>query len=447
MKFHIIEKIILLISQFLEGDVVSLSENERMEPNIFHYYHEVIRYFNKLNFVISKTLRSLRLNINLQKYDKAFLLYVVYRKMEEKKSDHILEKEYDNIDKFDFLNLPKSQYLQFLNRLESFSWDIALKGKDKVEQLSIKEAYPSFLIKKLLDVMDFEFLKNNLRSMNEAATHHTFRINFSGFEGGEDVLLSNILNYLNQENIKFSQDEDFNFLFHIKRNYYKKILRSKFCKEGQLIPQGKASVSVVEVLSPEKNDFILDICAAPGMKTSLMAQDLENKKRNLVGNEFLPSRAFEMKELMHHLGYTNVALLNSDGISPPIRKSVKFDKILLDAPCTGSGTLRKNPDLKWRQNRAFLYQNVTLQRKLLQSSLDLLKPKGILVYSTCSLYPEENEMIIKDFKNLLEPMILPDWFSPSYSIDGERFPGTGRLFPSTHHTEGFFIGKFKKKAI
>lgn len=447
MKFHTIEKIILLITKFLEGNFGSLSERESMDPKIYHYYHEIIRYFSKLNFVISKTLRSLRLNTDLPKYDKAFLLYVIYRKMEEKEGNHVLEKEYDSLQNFNFLNLPKNQYIKFLDRLESFSWEIALKGKDKIERLSIKEAYPSFLIKRLLGVIDFEFLKNNIRIMNEGATHHTFRINFSAFNRGKDVLLSKILNYFNQENIKFRKDEDFNFLFQIKSDYYKKILNSKFYKEGQLIPQGKASVSVVDILNPKENEFILDICAAPGMKTSLIAQGLDNRRRNLIGNEFLPSRTFEMKELMHHLGYLDVSLLNSDGISPPIRESVKFDKILLDAPCTGSGTLRKNPELKWRQNKTFLYQNVTLQRKLLQSSLDLLNPNGILVYSTCSLYPEENEMIIKEFKDFFEPMVLPDWFSPSYFIKGEQISGTGRLFPSIHQTEGFFIGKFKKKAI
>ena len=117
----------------------------------------------------------------------------------------------------------------------------------------------------------------------------------------------------------------------------------------------------------------------------------------------------------------------------------------LDAPCTGSGTFLTNPELKWRQNQKFLNQNIVLQRKLFETALKLLKYEGIIVYSTCSLYPEEGEHIIMNFLKDLDPQMLPDWISPSYSINGSKLPGTGRLFPAIHHTKGFFIGKFKKK--
>jgi 16S rRNA C967 or C1407 C5-methylase (RsmB/RsmF family) len=86
-----------------------------------------------------------------------------------------------------------------------------------------------------------------------------------------------------------------------------------------------------------------------------------------------------------------------------------------------------------------------LQEKLLKSAINLLKPSGILVYSTCSLYPEEGEYQVLKILNHLIPMELPTWFSPSYKIDNQDIPGTGRLFPATHHTKGFFIAKFKKK--
>jgi 16S rRNA (cytosine967-C5)-methyltransferase len=152
-----------------------------------------------------------------------------------------------------------------------------------------------------------------------------------------------------------------------------------------------------------------------------------------------------MNSLLNQLNVLNVHIINTDSIAFPIRFQNYFDKILLDAPCTGSGTLLTNPELKWRQNEKFLHQNVVLQKKLLQSALKILKPGGILVYSTCSLYPHEGEYQILDILNSLEPLDLPKWFYPSYKIDGNTIQGTGRLFPSVHHTQGFFIGKFKKK--
>ena len=152
-----------------------------------------------------------------------------------------------------------------------------------------------------------------------------------------------------------------------------------------------------------------------------------------------------MKDLMNRQNISNSYIINTDSIKLPVRFKNIFDKVLLDAPCTGSGTFLTNPELKWRQNEKFLSQNVILQKKLLKSAVDLLKTDGILVYSTCSLYPEEGEFQILDIVDKVEPMELPKWLSPSYEIEGKILQGTGRLFPSVHQTQGFFIGKFKKK--
>jgi 16S rRNA (cytosine967-C5)-methyltransferase len=222
------------------------------------------------------------------------------------------------------------------------------------------------------------------------------------------------------------------------------VIRNKYYQEGSLIFQDKASAATVKVLVPHSKLKILDMCAAPGMKTSLISQEIKNKGQIIAG-EFLSERMEVMRNLLKQLNSRNVHLINTDSIIFPIRFQNYFDLILLDAPCTGSGNLFNSPELKWRQNRDFLYQNITLQRKLFESALELLKPSGILVYSTCSLYPEEGEFQVLDFINNLEPLPLPKWFSPSYKIENKTIPGTGRLFPSIHQTQGFFIGKFKKK--
>jgi len=153
-----------------------------------------------------------------------------------------------------------------------------------------------------------------------------------------------------------------------------------------------------------------------------------------------------MEHILSKLNVQNTNLMNSDGIKLPVRFVNFFDKILLDAPCTGSGNFKKNPELKWRQTEGFLHQTTVLQKKLLKSAINLLKPEGVLVYSTCSLYLEEGELQIKNIIDMLEPIELPKWFSPSYRIEKQTLPGTGRLFPAIHGTQGFFIGKFKKRA-
>ena len=222
------------------------------------------------------------------------------------------------------------------------------------------------------------------------------------------------------------------------------ILRFQLFQNGSLIFHDKASAAVVQTLAPKNEEKICDICAAPGIKTSLIAQ-YRNDQGLLIAGEFLSKRAKAMRTLLTQLRIINLHIINTDSIIFPIRVHNFFDKVLLDAPCTGSGAFLTSPELKWRQNEKFLHQNVLLQEKLLKSAIDLLKPSGILVYSTCSLYPEEGEYQVKKYLDKLEPMNLPDWIGKSYKIDGSLIPGTARLFPAKHHTEGFFIAKFKKK--
>jgi 16S rRNA (cytosine967-C5)-methyltransferase len=233
-------------------------------------------------------------------------------------------------------------------------------------------------------------------------------------------------------------------MFWIPVSQKNRVLRNSLYQNGYLIFQDKASSTVIEALSPAEKDIICDMCAAPGTKTSLIAQWMNNKS-HIVAADFLPERVEMMKNLLKQLNVLNTHIINTDSIIFPIRYQHFFDKVLLDAPCTGSGNLFANPELKWRQNNKFLQQNIVLQRKLIQSALNLLKPNGIFVYSTCSLYPEEGEYQILDIIDYLEPLNLPKWVSPSYKINNHTIPGTGRLFPSIHHTQGFFIGKFKKK--
>ena len=122
-----------------------------------------------------------------------------------------------------------------------------------------------------------------------------------------------------------------------------------------------------------------------------------------------------------------------------------FDKILLDAPCTGSGTFSSHPELKWRQNHKFLNQNLFLQRNLIEKAFSMLKLGGILLYSTCSLYLEEGELQIDKVLDRFEIEKLPSWISPNYKINKTAISGAGRFFPVVHNTNGVFIAKLKKK--
>jgi len=423
-----LDEILTLLKNFLNGEIFEITSSERTNPILFHYYNEIIRYWSKLNFIIKKTLRSLNHFNNQDIIEIEKCLYFAYRIIWEAASNDSILKEL-KVDE----TPNNKKYSNFFNKLRSFSWDKALEGKSPEEKLSIEEAIPSFVIQHLSGVMSLDMLKNNIVSMNSLDKTY-----FTAYIKG------NIQNLLISEN--FKKDKEIENLYHYPNKFKSELLRSKLYQSGDLIILDKGSAAIVNILEPKINEKICDICAAPGIKTNLIAHITTNKARIIAG-DFHTERVKIMKKLLLQLKNNNVHILNEDSITFPIRFENYFDRILIDAPCTGSGTFLNNPELKWRQNEGFLHQNITLQKKLFKTALKLLRPNGILVYSTCSLYPEEGEYIILDYLEQLEPLNLPKWFSPSYSINNSHVPGTGRLFPSIHNTQGFFIGKFKKKDL
>jgi len=428
--------LVRLLSKFVERKPGALSGSYRRNPQIVHYYYEIVRYWNKINYILKRRLNSTNKHLVSGSSDIAKYLIAIFRIVWEKENTIKIVKE---------LNLTKQQS-KLLNNIEFFSWKQALKGKNEIERLSLELAIPSFLINKILPIIGVKSIKENFEPLKsvEGSETFTFRTNDLWSEKPNQNSIDLILKDLEEHHISVKQDIHFSRLFHTDLKDKKKIILSKSYKDGKLVIQDKASFTAVHLLCPHPNELICDMCAAPGIKTSIIAQLSQNQAR-IIASDFSTSRLNGMRQISRDLNVLNSHLINSDSIKLPVRFTNFFDKVLLDAPCTGSGTFSTNPELKWRQNERFLHQNVVLQEKLLKSALKLLKPSGILVYSTCSLYPEEGELQVLKILDEFKPIKLPKWFSPSYKIKDRQIPGTGRLFPAIHQTKGFFIGKFKKK--
>jgi 16S rRNA (cytosine967-C5)-methyltransferase len=247
-----------------------------------------------------------------------------------------------------------------------------------------------------------------------------------------------------RKGVNFQQDKEIPYLIHTQADNKRAIIKSKWYDNNTLVFQDKASAAIVEILEPCEGEYICDLCAAPGIKSSLILQLTKNRSK-LICNDFNKFRLQFAKDFLYRLKLKNFTLINSDGTKFPLRLDIKFDKVLIDAPCSGSGTFLANPELKWRQNYAFLNQNIVVQKKLIECGLNFLKSGGILVYSTCSLYPEEGEHQISKIYNQIVPLDIPKYFSPGYKINNKSLEGIGRLFPSIHKTQGFFVSRLKKK--
>jgi 16S rRNA (cytosine967-C5)-methyltransferase len=423
-----------LLSRFIQGKSGIKEDMDRTDFVVIHYYTEIIRYWNRLNFILKKLTNYENKSLKVKSLTVAKYLYIIFRYSEEKASIDTITNEVKIT----------SQDLRFVKNLKRYSYEESLAKKPISEKFSLNFAYPTFLINHLKPFMGEDFLKANLIHMNTYDPKKNFSFFFNTLRLKRNEEQNRILDELENDKIDVFPDKHFPSIFNTLLENKKKIITSHWYKSNKIILADKASITVARVLGSGKAELISDFCAAPGIKTTLLAQ-LTNNVSKIVASDFSYRRTSQMNSLLQKNCASSVFTLNSDNIMPPIRPHIRFDRILIDAPCTGSGSLLNNPELKWRQNSDFLRQNLILQTKLLNAGINFLKPNGVLVYSTCSLYAEEGELQILKFMDKLDPLTLPEWISPSYKINNKFIEGTGRLFPSVHDTKGFFIGKFKKK--
>lgn len=237
---------------------------------------------------------------------------------------------------------------------------------------------------------------------------------------------------------------------------------------GYYYVQEIASMLPVIALKPEKNELILDLCAAPGSKTSQLAAKMENTG-TIIANDLKLGRMKILASNLERCGVSNTIITKQDGIGlcrRLKRASLKdangketlvpyqFDKILIDAPCSGEGTIRSTPKTLLMWNVKKIKSLSRLQKGLLAYAIEVLKPGGEIVYSTCTHAPEENEevvdSILKDYKDMrIEKIFIPikttpgikKWRDKEY-LEDIKF--ACRVYPHISNTEGFFIAKLKK---
>ena len=208
-------------------------------------------------------------------------------------------------------------------------------------------------------------------------------------------------------------------------------------REGHLQIQDEASQLITCLVDPKPGMTVLDACAGAGIKTSHLAERMQNRGRILA----LDRSGQKLKALranMKRLGITIVETSIKD-VSDDSDDALPgdFDRVLVDVPCSGLGTLRRNPEIKWRIRPADIDDFSSLQKKLLDQAARCLKRGGILVYSTCTITPEENEAVIWDFLSRSGDFHLenPPDLVPASMVTGEGFFKTR---PDLHTTDGFF---------
>jgi len=163
---------------------------------------------------------------------------------------------------------------------------------------------------------------------------------------------------------------------------------------GLCYVQDPSTLMACELLAPQPGERVLDACAAPGGKTSYLAQLMKNEGQ-IVACDVSADRLARMRENLERLSVTNVEIRMADWLQTPPREKEKFDRILIDAPCSNTGVIRRRVDVRWRLNRDDFTRMPKMQMGLIKNLAGLLKPGGALVYSTCSMEPEENDDVVR----------------------------------------------------
>ena len=210
----------------------------------------------------------------------------------------------------------------------------------------------------------------------------------------------NKLKYSEEEFEEFLKERDIQIIKKVDTVYYVNsglIINSKEFKEGKIIAQDASSYLAAKNLGAKPNELVLDICAAPGGKTAVLAEEMENKGE-IIAIDIHQHKKKLIEENMKKLGIDIVkaTVLDARNVN---KQGRKFDKILVDVPCSGYGVIRKKPEILYTKNRENVEELASLQLEILNSAADILKDGGELIYSTCTIISQENTENVEKFLN------------------------------------------------
>jgi len=309
--------------------------------------------------------------------------------------------------------------------------------KDDLERISIQSSTPKWLVRRLVNQYGIEKTEKICMSQLEAPKQ-TARVN------GNKTNVSELLEMLKKEGIEATAGDIVPFAIKIEKG---NVANTETFEKGFVTVQDESSMLVAKALHIEEGDHVLDSCAAPGGKTTHIAEMLGNTGR-VVSIDLHEHKVKLIEGHAKRLGLQNIETkaIDSRNILDHYPKE-SFDKILVDAPCTGFGVIRRKPEIKYTKTEKDITALANIQFDILRAVAPLLKPGGILVYSTCTIDQEENSDVIKAFLSG-----QPD-FEKDHTLE-ERMPdkvksyikeGELQILPHYFESDGFYIQALRKK--
>ncbi len=309
-----------------------------------------------------------------------------------------------------------------------------------VERISLVHSHPKWMVKSWIEQFG-ETVAEQICESNNKPPHISIRVNNGKLD--RDSMITQL------QEMKISSYPSTLSSSGIIVEHGGNMALTPWYEKGEISIQDESSMLVADVVDPQPGMMVLDCCAAPGGKSMHMAERMLNQGK-VWANDVHEHKQQLIRSQAERLGLTCIETMVSD--AKELSKHFEdrsFDRILLDAPCSGLGVIRRKPDLKWTKKEVHITAIAELQLELMNSIHSLLRPGGVLVYSTCTLQYEENQAVIEQFLKQHESYCLDPALGqllPKRAVD-DSMAGQGmiQILPHQHHSDGFFIARLLRK--
>lgn len=311
------------------------------------------------------------------------------------------------------------------------------KAKDIALYLSIKYSHPKWMVDLFLKEQGADFTESLLLANNSVPK---FSIRVNTLKTDRNTLIEEL------KNEGFEAEKSIYVTEGIIVKGLASPTNSKAFCNGLFQVQDESSMLVAKVLDPKPNELVIDVCSAPGGKTTHIAQ-LMGDKGKIVAFDIHQHKLEMVKDNAKKLGISIIETLEQDARNLVTEFVEKADSVLVDAPCSGLGIIRRKPDIKWSRTESDIKDLKNLQGNILESSSTYVKSGGTLVYSTCTIIKDENAEIIEDFlsknSDFYIESVKPFIEEPLKEYVNEK--GYLQLYPNVQGIDGFFICRMRKK--
>lgn len=293
------------------------------------------------------------------------------------------------------------------------------RNEDEIKYLSIKYSYAPWIIELWLEHYSMDFVEALLKAGNETPPT-TIRLNWLR------VMKPDLMKKLEEKKFQVEAGSVCQNALHVKGSG---LLDTELYKMGMFTPQDESSMLVAEKLDPKHGEIIMDMCAAPGGKTTAIAERMNNTGK-IIASDIYRRKLDLIDKEARRLGITNIETRSWDATRVDSSMIHKADRVLVDVPCSGLGVIRRKPEIKYKSLSEDLELLPKKQLAILSASSNYVKPGGTLLYSTCTINPKENEKVTEIFLKK--------------NTSFKRVERTV-LFPNVNGTDGFYICVMRKE--